>query len=162
MICVATLRNFGLKVGIAGAVKFEARIKELVNDLPDLAVLVEPLLVCPTDNKRRLSFEQFFSSARKWQRHVRFRPKSGHSSARLGVRVSTRSRQIFDKAAANKGENDRYCAGLLLRNGSYLIRARHNYVRCHIDQLYGKVARFLSVTSRPSLIKLDVMAVGPA
>jgi transposase len=39
-----TLRNFGLKVGIAGAMKFEARIKELVNDLPD-PVLVEPLLV---------------------------------------------------------------------------------------------------------------------
>ena len=40
-----TLRNFGLKVGIAGRTKFEARIKELVEDLPDLAVLVEPLLV---------------------------------------------------------------------------------------------------------------------
>ncbi len=41
----ATLRNFGLKVGIVGRTKFEARIKELVEDLPDLAVLVEPLLV---------------------------------------------------------------------------------------------------------------------
>ena len=40
-----TLRNFGLKVGMAGAVKFEARIKELVENLPDLAVLVEPMLV---------------------------------------------------------------------------------------------------------------------
>jgi transposase len=40
-----TLRNFGLKVGVAGAVKFEARIKELVADIPDLAVLVEPLLI---------------------------------------------------------------------------------------------------------------------
>src|SRR5499425_1202168 len=40
-----TLRNFGLKVGIVGQAKFEARIKELVEDLPDLAVLVEPLLV---------------------------------------------------------------------------------------------------------------------
>jgi transposase len=40
-----TLRNFGLKVGIAGKVKFEARIKELVERFPDLAVLVEPLLV---------------------------------------------------------------------------------------------------------------------
>ena len=40
-----TLRNFGLKVGIAGRTKFEARIAELVEDLPDLAVLVEPLLV---------------------------------------------------------------------------------------------------------------------
>ena len=41
----ATLRNFGLKVGIVGQAKFEARIKELVEDLPDLGVLVEPLLI---------------------------------------------------------------------------------------------------------------------
>jgi transposase InsO family protein len=40
-----TLRNFGLKVGMVGTVKFEARIKELVENLPDLAVLVEPLLI---------------------------------------------------------------------------------------------------------------------
>jgi transposase len=41
----ATLRNFGLKVGVVGTVKFEARIKELVEHLPDLVVLVEPLLI---------------------------------------------------------------------------------------------------------------------
>ena len=40
-----TLRNFGLKVGMVGKVKFEARIKELVENLPDLAALVEPLLI---------------------------------------------------------------------------------------------------------------------
>ena len=40
-----TLRNFGLKVGMVGTVKFEARIKELVENLPDLAALVEPLLI---------------------------------------------------------------------------------------------------------------------
>jgi transposase len=40
-----SLRNFGLKVGIVGTVKFEARIKELVQNLPDLAELVEPLLI---------------------------------------------------------------------------------------------------------------------
>jgi transposase len=40
-----TLRNFGLKVGIVGKLKFEARIKELVASHSDLAVLVEPLLV---------------------------------------------------------------------------------------------------------------------
>src|SRR5665647_2597698 len=40
-----TLRNFGLKVGMVGKVRFEARIKELVENIPDLAVLVEPLLV---------------------------------------------------------------------------------------------------------------------
>ncbi len=49
-----TLRNFGLKVGMVGTVKFEARIKELVENLPDLAGLVEPLLVV-----RRVLREQF-------------------------------------------------------------------------------------------------------
>ena len=49
-----TLRNFGLKVGIVGKVKFETRIKELVENLPDLAVLVEPLLIV-----RRALREQF-------------------------------------------------------------------------------------------------------
>jgi transposase len=41
----ATLRNFGLKVGVVGTVKFEARVKELVENFPDLVALVEPLLV---------------------------------------------------------------------------------------------------------------------
>src|SRR6202008_2391634 len=41
----ATLRNFGLKVGAVGAVQFEARIKELIDNFPDLVALVEPLLV---------------------------------------------------------------------------------------------------------------------
>src|SRR5271154_3029047 len=42
-----TLRNFGLKVGMVGTARFEARIKELIENSPDLAVLVEPLLVVP-------------------------------------------------------------------------------------------------------------------
>jgi transposase len=42
---LATLRNFGLKVGIVGRTKFEARIEELVEHVPDLAALTEPLLV---------------------------------------------------------------------------------------------------------------------
>ena len=41
-----TLRNFGLKVGMVGKVRFEARIQELVENTPDIAVLVEsPLIV---------------------------------------------------------------------------------------------------------------------
>jgi transposase len=40
-----SLRNFGLKVGMVGTVKFEARVKELVENLPDWAELVEPLLI---------------------------------------------------------------------------------------------------------------------
>jgi hypothetical protein len=38
---------------MVGTVKFEARIKELVENLPDLAVLVEPLLIV-----RRVLHEQ--------------------------------------------------------------------------------------------------------
>jgi len=49
----STLRNFGLKVGMVGKVKFEGRIKELVENLPDLAILVEPLLIV-----RRVLHEQ--------------------------------------------------------------------------------------------------------
>src|ERR1700740_1118481 len=49
-----TLRNFGLKVGVVGKVRFEARIRELVENVPDLAELVEPLLVV-----RRALREQF-------------------------------------------------------------------------------------------------------
>jgi transposase len=37
-----TLRNFGLEVG---KVKFEAQIKELIENQPDLVELVEPLLI---------------------------------------------------------------------------------------------------------------------
>src|SRR5258706_1112876 len=41
-----TLRNFGLKVGMVGKVRFEARIQELVENLSDMAVLVEsPVIV---------------------------------------------------------------------------------------------------------------------
>jgi transposase len=48
-----TLRNFGLKVGMVGTTKFEGHIKTLVENLPDLAALVEPLLVV-----RRVRCEQ--------------------------------------------------------------------------------------------------------
>jgi transposase len=50
-----TLRNFGLKVGVVGKVKFEARIKELVENLPDLAVLVETLLIVRRVLREQLS-----------------------------------------------------------------------------------------------------------
>ena len=49
-----TLRNFGLKVGVVRTVKFEARIRKLVENLPDLVALVEPLLIV-----RRTLREQF-------------------------------------------------------------------------------------------------------
>jgi transposase len=39
-----TLRNFGLKVGVVSKLGFEVRIRELVEGLPRLAAIVEPLL----------------------------------------------------------------------------------------------------------------------
>jgi hypothetical protein len=38
------VRNFGLKVGKVNAVKFEARIRELIEGMPELAEVIEPLL----------------------------------------------------------------------------------------------------------------------
>jgi transposase len=51
-----TLRNFGLKVGVVGTVKFEARIKELVESFPDLAELVEPLLIVRRTLREQIGF----------------------------------------------------------------------------------------------------------
>ncbi len=61
-----TLRNFGLKVGMVGALKFEARIRELVADLPDMALLVEPLLIV-----RRVLRDQLAILHRSWLAIVR-------------------------------------------------------------------------------------------
>ena len=49
-----TLRNFGLKVGTVSARGYEARIRELVEDFPKLAAIVEPLLTV-----RRVMRQQF-------------------------------------------------------------------------------------------------------
>jgi transposase len=54
------LRNFGLKVGIVGTVKFEQRIQELVEGMPDLGELMEVLL-----EARRKLREQFTKLHRK-------------------------------------------------------------------------------------------------
>ena len=39
------LRKFGLKVGMVGAARFDARVPELVADLPVIATIVIPLLL---------------------------------------------------------------------------------------------------------------------
>jgi transposase len=48
------LRNFGLKVGVVGTVKFEERIRELVESMPDLEELMGALL--SARNKLRAEF----------------------------------------------------------------------------------------------------------
>ena len=49
-----TLRNFGLKVGVVGGSRYEARVRELVAGFPRLAAIVEPLL-----SVRRVMRQQF-------------------------------------------------------------------------------------------------------
>ena len=47
-----TLRNFGLKVGVVGTVKFEARIRELVENLPGSCRAGRTAADCPADASR--------------------------------------------------------------------------------------------------------------
>jgi len=49
------LRNFGLKVGIVGAVGFEARVRELVANLDFVASVVAPLLVARSALRAQLA-----------------------------------------------------------------------------------------------------------
>src|SRR3984893_18455322 len=56
----ALLRNFGLKVGIVGVVGFEQRIHDLVEGVPELADIMEPLLAA-----RRVLREKFAKLHRK-------------------------------------------------------------------------------------------------
>jgi transposase len=96
----ATLRNFGLKVGMVGTVKFEARIKELVENLRDLAVLVEPLLIV-----RRVVREQLGILHRRLLAIVRDDdvcrrlmtiPGVGHVQSRCGTRIPTAEIRMAD------------------------------------------------------------------
>jgi transposase len=54
------LRNFGLKVGVVGAVAFEQRISELVEGMPDLHAIMRSLL-----EARQVLREQFMQLHRK-------------------------------------------------------------------------------------------------
>jgi transposase len=50
------LRNFGLKVGVIGAARFDARVRDLTATMPDLVEIIEPLLA--TRQKAREEFER--------------------------------------------------------------------------------------------------------
>jgi transposase len=60
-----TLRNFGLKVGVVGTVKFEARIRELVVDHPDLAAITEPLLIARRVLREQLDVRRLLAVVRQ-------------------------------------------------------------------------------------------------
>lgn len=68
------LRNFGLKVGAIGAVKYDERIRELLGGLPDLEEILEPLLAA------RLKLRNEFA---KLDRRVREAAKTNPVCQRL-------------------------------------------------------------------------------
>ncbi len=59
------LPNYGLKVGIVGAIGFGARIRELVEGLPELLEIMTPLLAAR--QKLRDEFANWSSSPRTTQ-----------------------------------------------------------------------------------------------
>jgi transposase len=61
------VRNFGLKVGAVGVIKFERRIRELVDGLPDLVDITDALLIV-----RRKIREQYAKLHRKLLAIVRY------------------------------------------------------------------------------------------
>jgi hypothetical protein len=50
-----TLRNFGLRIGAVSAAGYEDRIRHLVEGLPGLAAIVEPLLSVPRVMRQQLA-----------------------------------------------------------------------------------------------------------
>jgi transposase len=56
------LRNFGLKVGVVGAIKFEQRIRELVEGMPDLSELTEAL----AEVRRTLRMNKLANPRKPW------------------------------------------------------------------------------------------------
>ena len=131
-----TLRNFGLKVGMVGAAKFEARINELIENLPDLAVLVEPLLVV-----RRVLREQIAILHRRVLAIVRDDevcrrlmtvPGVGPVVAltyRATVDVPARFRKsksvgaVFGLTCSREQSGERDCPGAISRCGDEMVRA---------------------------------------
>jgi hypothetical protein len=82
------LRNFGLKVGVVGALKFEARIKELVENLPDIAEFgadseekhepVSDIDTAAVDSLKVLDPERSIREA-DIRRHIKHRPELAES-----------------------------------------------------------------------------------
>ena len=80
-----TLRNFGLKVGMVGTVKFETRIRELVENLPDLAVLVEPLLVVRRVLRQQIGLHRHLLTIVRDDDVCRRRTSAVHAVTTLGI-----------------------------------------------------------------------------
>jgi transposase len=131
----ATLRNFGLKVGMVGTVRFEARIRELVENQPDLAVLVEPLLIVRQALREQLGIlhRRLLAAVRNDEvcRRLMTVPGVGPVVAltyRATVDVPARFRKsksvgaVFGLTPARDQSGERDCSGAISRCGDEMMR----------------------------------------
>jgi transposase len=60
------LRNFGLKVGVVSAAGFEVRIRVLIEEMPDLASIIEPLLTVRKKLRETSTVSKLVHGPRRW------------------------------------------------------------------------------------------------
>src|ERR1700720_1411766 len=96
-----------------------------------------------------------------------FHPFSGDCSLQNGEtgEVAAGLRHARDIAAADRiADQDEYDwndAGFLLHDRRDQVRTRHDYVRCHADQLFGEAPRLIGIAAGPADIELDIAARRP-
>ena len=81
-----TLRNFGLKVGVVSSIRYEARIRDLVEGFPRLAAIIEPLLTV-----RRVMRQQLATLHKLLLNAVRVDPVCRRFMTVPGVRAHRRA-----------------------------------------------------------------------
>jgi transposase len=98
-----TLRNFGLKVGSVSVGRYEVRIRELVEGYPNLAAIVEPLLIV-----RRVIRQQFDALHKMLLKIVRADPVCQRlmTAPGVGAIVALTYRTTIDQPHRFKHSND--------------------------------------------------------
>jgi transposase len=98
-----TLRNFGLKVGPVSVGGYEARIRELVGGYPNLATIVEPLLIV-----RRVMRQQFDALHKMLLQTVRADPVCRRlmTAPGVGAVVALTYRATIDQPHRFRRSND--------------------------------------------------------
>src|SRR4029078_12203947 len=80
-------------------------------------------------------------------------------------KVSSGMRYICDEPAtdgiADESEPGRYGAGFPLQDLRNKIRAGHDYIWCHSDQLFGKSPRLIRIATCPARVDPNIAAFSP-
>ena len=108
-----TLRNFGLKVGVVSSIRYEARIRDLVEGFPRLAAIIEPLLTV-----RRVMRQQLATLHKLLLNAVRVDPVCRRFMTVSGVRpvVALTYRASVDpfRRRLTQDQIDEFCRGFVI------------------------------------------------